>query len=106
MKLVELDPEQVLEAIKGYSNELDPETKTLDTFYRQFTCQCCGNSMLQREYHGGPSGGHAFADKNYLTARALLRCPICTWLFDPHSGLVVERGDRDKASPVPIINPR
>jgi hypothetical protein len=93
MPFVELDPEVVLKAIEGFENELDPELRALDSFYRQFVCPRC-RGETRKEFSGGERGGHAFADSSTLNPRALLRCvsPVCGCLFDPHSGLLVERG--------------
>lgn len=91
MPFVELDPEVARKAIEGFENELDGELASLAAFYRQFTCPRC-KGEVRREFSTGPEGGHAFADKNFMTARALLRCLACSCLFDPHSGMIVERG--------------
>jgi hypothetical protein len=93
MPVVELDPEVALKAIEGFENELDPELRVLDAFYRQFICPRCRGEM-RKEFASGENGGHAFADKSVLVPRALLRCvsPVCGCLIDPHSGLLVERG--------------
>lgn len=93
MPFVELDPEVALKAIEGFENELDPELRGLETFYRQFKCPRCRGEM-RKEFSGGESGGHAFADRGTMNPRALLRCanPECGCLIDPHSGLLVERG--------------
>jgi len=85
MPFVELDPEIVWAAIEGYQNELAPEQKTLDAFYRQFACRRCGNKCRKEVV-----GKHAFGDPSTLVPRSLLRCEICDYLFDPHSGLEVE----------------
>jgi len=98
MPVVELNPEIALKAIEGYENELEPELVSLAAFYRQFVCPRCEGEVRKELSAGGERGGHAFADKNYLTPRALLRCLDCSCLFDPHSGVVVERG-----KPAPII---
>lgn len=94
MPFVELDPEVALKAIEGYENELDGELASLAAFYRQFVCPRCHGEMRREIAAGGERGGHAFADKNYVTPRALLRCisTECGCLFDPHSGMLVERG--------------
>lgn len=93
MHFVEMDPEVALKAIEGFENELDPERRSLDVFYGQFVCPRCKGEM-RKEFAGGENGGHAFADRSTLNPRALLRCtdPLCGCLFDPHSGLLVERG--------------
>lgn len=88
MGVIEMDPADVLKAIAGYQNELDPEQKALDAFYRQFSCKVCG-STVQKEF----SSKNAYTDPNTMNARALLRCTRCRCLFDPHTGIVLERGD-------------
>ena len=93
MHFVELDPAVALKAIEGFENVLDPELRSMDAFYRQFRCPRCKGEM-RKEFASGENGGHAFADKSTMNPRALLRCvnPICGCLFDPYSGLLVERG--------------
>jgi len=98
MRFVPLDPKVALKAIEGYQNELEPEKRALDAFYRQFRCKRC-----QGELRKETSTKHAFNDPGCLVARALLRCLRCDFLFDPHTGLVLELGDPDKIIGVPII---
>lgn len=87
MPYIEMEPELVWRAIEGYENELAPEHKSLEAFYRQFKCPRCGGSC-QKEF----DVHHAFADKSVMNPRALLRCVACSCLIDPHSGLIVEMG--------------
>lgn len=99
MLIITMDPADVLKAIEGYENELAPERNGLEAFYRQFKCQRCGGPV-QKEL----SPKHAFSDPNTLTPRALLRCLHCKCLFDPHSGLTVERGDMKKTPDgIPLV---
>jgi len=100
MSFVELDPAVAHKAIEGFENELDGELISLAAFYRQFVCPRCRGEMRREIAAGGERGGHTFADKNLVTPRSLLRClsPDCSCLFDPHSGLIVERG-----APAPSI---
>lgn len=97
MAFIEMDPELILRAVEGYKNELAPESEKLEAFYRQFTCKRCGSNMLAKE----TDTRHAFSDKDTLVPRSLLRCQTCQFLFDPHSGLVVEIGEDF----VPILDP-
>jgi hypothetical protein len=85
---VEMDPELARKAVEGYTNELAPERAKLDAFYRQFDCPQCKGTALHQEY----VPKHAFGDPDIIVPRALLRCEFCRVLFDPHSGLIVERG--------------
>jgi hypothetical protein len=88
MGIIEMDPEVAKKLLEGYQNELEPEVKALDAFYRQFKCPRCKGDC-RKEY----AQNHVFNDPNTLTARALLRCTRCKCLLDPHSGLVVEPGN-------------
>lgn len=96
----EMDPELVWKAIEGYENVLAPEAKALESFYRQFTCRRC-RSAVRKEV----DARHAFSDPDTLTPRSLLRCVTCACLFDPHSGLVLEKG-HEVPPEIPIIQPR
>lgn len=97
-----LDPEVAAAAIEGYQNELAPDQKANDAFYRQFRCKRCGGAC-QKE----TDPKHAFSDPSSLTPRSLLRCLECRCLFDPHSALILEMGNLAKVtSDVPIIRPR
>jgi len=87
MVYVEMDPELAAKAIEGYQNELEPELRTLEAFYRQFRCKRCGGYCQKEQVPG-----HVFGDPNTLCPRAVLRCTRCRFLFDPHSGLVLELG--------------
>lgn len=98
----ELDPELAWKAIEGFTNELAPEQKTLDAFYRQFTCKLCGSPCRKETLNSR----HAFSDPDVLVPRSVLRCTLCTCLFDPHTGILLERGDPEKASGISIIRPR
>lgn len=99
MGIIEMDPADVLKSIAGYQNELAPELKGLESFYRQFNCKRCGGTC-RKEY----ATSHAFSDPDTLNPRALLRCNQCRCLFDPHSGLVLELGDMTKTpSGIPLI---
>ena len=98
MPIVTMKPEDVLKAIEGYENELDPERKSLDAFYRQFRCPKC-KGAVQKEL----SPHHAFSDPGTMTPRALLRCMNCRCLLDPHTGLVVERGEMKTPDGIPLV---
>ena len=87
----ELDPDIAWKAIEGYTDVLGPEAKGLDAFYRQFRCPRC-KGELQKEF----SSKHAFSDPGTAIARALLRCPTCRFLLEPHTNLVIESGSPAK----------
>ena len=91
MPFIEMDPELVRKALEGYQNELAPEQAKLEAFYRQFRCPSC-KGQCRKEY----DTHHAFSDPDSLVPRALLRCTSCSTLLDPHSGMVVERGDHER----------
>jgi len=101
MSFVELDPTLAWKAIEGYQNELAPEQKALEAFYRQFKCQRCDGDC-RREM----TTSHAFSDPGTLVPRSLLRCLRCSCLFDPHTGIRLEMGNLGKIEPeIPIIRP-
>lgn len=101
MPFVELDPELAWKAIEGYQNELAPEQRALDAFYRQYKCQRCGGTCRKETVVR-----HAFADAETLVPRSVLRCLSCDCLFDPHSGVRLEMGNLGKIQPpIPIIDP-
>lgn len=101
MPFVEMDPELIWKAIEGYTNELAPEQKALDAFYRQFRCPRCGSTCRKETLLN-----HAFADPDSLVPRSVLRCNTCEALFDPHSGIRLEMGNPYKAPPdIPILDP-
>ena len=102
MHFVEMDPELIRKALEGYTNELAPEQKKLEAFYRQFHCQRCKSTSLRKE----ADVRHAFSDPDTLVPRSLLRCNLCSCLFDPFTGVQLERGNPAKIEPdIPIIDP-
>jgi len=86
MHFIPMDPELIAKAIEGHEDILAPEQKKLDTFYRQFVCPHCGGECAKETVRG-----HAFADRGTPVARSCLRCKQCGLLFDPHSGIIIER---------------
>jgi hypothetical protein len=98
MPFVEMDPELAMKAIEGYTNELEPENRKLEAFYRQFKCKRCKGPVRKETL-----SNHCFADPSTLVARAVLRCEHCSCLFDPFSGIVLELGDPSKILGVPIL---
>lgn len=92
MPFVEMDPELVFALIEGYEDVLTPAVNKLDAFYRQFVCPTCGGSC-RKELQVNANGGHAFSDPDTPVARCVLRCQVCSTLFDPHTGILLQRGD-------------
>jgi hypothetical protein len=107
MPFVEMDPELVFKLIEGYSNELVPENRKMESFYRQFSCPACGGGGVHKEY----VANHAFADPSQILPRALLRCAVCSCLFNPHQTsaqgvpMIVEAGSPSKSPMGHIIHP-
>jgi hypothetical protein len=83
-----LDPDVARALLEGFTDELTPQRKTLDAFYRQFKCLRC-QGAVQRE----TVPGHAFSDPDTLVARSILRCAECDFVFDPHTGLALNLGE-------------
>jgi hypothetical protein len=86
---VEMDQELALKLIEGYENELEPEQKKQEAFYRNCACPRCGGQCEKRFI----SADHAFGDGSVLP-RSGLKCTMCNCLFDPHSNLILEIGVR------------
>lgn len=83
-----LDPVLAAKMVEGYQNELEPQRRALEAFYRQSRCPKCKGQCKKEAV-----AGHAFGDPDTLVPRSCLRCLTCDLLFDPHSNLVVEMGD-------------
>ena len=98
MPFVPLDPKVAAKAIEGYHNELEAEKQGLDAFYRQFRCKRCQGALRKETL-----SKHTFSDPAIMTPRAVLRCLACDFLFDPHTGLVLELGNPDKLLGLPIL---
>lgn len=98
----ELNPQDCWAAIEGHQDVLTAEAQKMDSFYRAHKCPRC-KSELQKEF----DARHTFSDPDVMVPRALLRCPICRYLHDPHSNIVVEYGDASKIplERIPLINP-
>jgi hypothetical protein len=96
MRFIEMDPELARKAVEGYTDELTPQLKAQDAFYRQFRCKMCGGACQKEHVRG-----HVFSDPDILVPRSCLRCIDCRCLFDPHSGLLLERGNASLPRSVP-----
>lgn len=79
-----IDPELARKAVEGYTNELAPQATALEAFYRQFKCLRCKGACQKENVVG-----HMFSDPDTLVPRSCLRCTVCSCLFDPHSGLIL-----------------
>lgn len=97
MIFLELDEDEVLRLLEGYTDELTPETTKDNAFYRQFTCPRCRSAAL----HKNIVPNHCFV--NSLIARSVLTCENCGHCFDPHTGMALNIGNTDKIYGVPII---
>jgi hypothetical protein len=99
----EMDQADVRAAIAGHKDVLAGEAGELESLYKQFRCPRC-KCDLQKEF----DPRHTFSDPSTMNPRALLRCPNCKYLIDPHSNIVLESGDASKipVEPIPIIDPR
>lgn len=98
MIFLELDEDEVLRLLEGYTDELTPETIKEDAFYRQFTCPRCRSGAL----HKNLQSNHCFGG-GALIARSVLTCENCGHCFDPHTGLALNIGNTDRIYGVPIL---
>jgi hypothetical protein len=87
----ELDPELHLKLIEGYTDELSPEAKSLELFYRLHSrCKRCGE-LMQKEFDGRTAW-----ESDDAMPHALLRCTNCGMLLEPFTGLVLDTGSPAK----------
>jgi hypothetical protein len=91
----ELDPAIIRRVIQGYDDVLTPTAKADEAFYRQFSCPRC-NGNMNKEFNA-----RSAFDGESLLPKALLRCPLCTLLLEPHTNVIVEVGD-DAVLPLEI----
>jgi hypothetical protein len=84
----EMPPEVIEKILEGYEDALEPEWRKQEAFYRQFACPRC-EGRCEKAFI---SIKHAFGD-GALVARSGLQCTLCSCLFDPHSGLIVNLGN-------------
>lgn len=96
----EMDPMLAWKLIEGHADLLSPRVAELDELYARFRCPRC-KVGLHKEF----DSRHVFNDPDELAPRALLRCPVCAYLIDPHTRVVVRFGDASKVpiDPIPII---
>lgn len=92
----EMDPELARLAIEGFPDELTPELREQDKFYRQFSCPRC-KCALSKEFDPRT----AFSGDS-LNAKPVLRCSSCSYRIEPHTGLIVTFGDASK-TPVEFL---
>lgn len=83
----EMDPEVARRAIQGHEDVLGPAHRAQEAFYRQFRCPTC-NVPMEKEFRSR----NAFNGEDLLP-RALLRCPLCRYLLEPHSNITLEVGN-------------
>jgi rubredoxin len=98
----EMDPALTRRLLEGYQDELTPAAKAQDDFYSTFHCPRCKGG-LTKEFDART----AFSADGVIP-KALLRCPTCRFLIDPHTRLIVEYGDASKIpfESIPVIGGR
>lgn len=101
----QLDPEVARLAVEGVPNMLTGEHTKAEALYRQHTHCANGCGPTMEKHFGGTS--FAFSDDNWLIPRCLMKCHACGFTMNPFDGMVVERGDPNKAAhgDIPILNP-
>lgn len=86
-----LSEELHLKLVEGYTDELTPENRKMEAFYRSYgNCKRCGDG-LRKEFDVRTAYDH-----DDLLPHALLRCDNCGFLADPFTGLIVESGSPAK----------
>ena len=87
MHFIPMDPALIVQAIQGYEDHLSTEAKKMDAFYSQFVCPNCNGKC-----HKETTTEIAFSSSDSILAKYILRCNNCQCLFDPHTGILLERG--------------
>ena len=102
---VQLSPEVLLKAMEGHEDVLTGEHTKAEALYRQHTdCQNgCGKTM-EKSFS---TVAFAFSDPNWHIPRCVMKCYACGFTLNPFDGMVVAKGDPNKAKygDVPLINP-
>lgn len=100
---IQLDASAVRQALEGQEDILSGEVKKAEAVYRQHTAcgNGCGNTMEKSS--GGPA--FAFNDPGWHIPRCLMKCYACGFTLNPFDGMVVAKGDTNKAKfgDVPLI---
>lgn len=103
LHFVQLAPETVRKALEGHENVLDSENTKAEALYRQHTdCQNGCGRTLEKHY---ASVSFAFSDPNWHIPRCVMRCYACGFTLNPFDGMVVAKGDGNKAKygDVPLL---
>lgn len=94
-----MDEATILEILKGHEDVLTPMVKSDQAVYDAQICPTCGSAMMpEPDIDRLLTGGRPIP-------KHLSRCPVCTCLIDPFSGLVLEIGNKGNVEPVvPLIH--
>lgn len=95
----EMDPDLIRKVIEGYHDELTPEARKQDAFYRQFSCPNCKCPLVKDFNHPG-----RWSDDSLLP-KALLRCELCDYTIEPETRVIVATGNPAKVPSELSIKP-
>lgn len=104
LHFVQMQPEDARRALEGVPDLLTGEQTKAEALYRQH--KLCGNGCghTMEKHFGGVE--FAFSDEGWHIPRCLMKCHACGFTLNPFDGMIVERGDSNKAKygDVPILN--
>jgi hypothetical protein len=105
MKYQFLDPEVTLKMLEGVKDEITPAAKAKAEFFKKLKCPCCLEKRGIVSEVTVPDLERVRGDEIVPYGNA--RCLACGCLFEPHTMLVVERGNIANAIEPsgPIITP-
>lgn len=83
----EMDPEDVLALLEGYTDELTPLAEEEERFQSRLVCPECGSGEMRKKVR---------VDQPFIAGQPLAQwdaeCPRCGCLFDPHTHLIKKAG--------------
>jgi hypothetical protein len=95
-----MDPDEISKLLEGHTNIVTPMAEKREAFYKSQQCPNCESTSLTRS----TNSRIAFRGDDPL-ARYVMTCQDCDCVFDPHSNLVLEMGNRAKLkSAIPLLS--
>lgn len=99
MQLKCMDPEEVARLLEGHKDIVTSLAEKREQFYNDQQCPSCASTSHTRS----TNANIAFLGNDPI-ARFILECQDCGCVFDPHSGLVLQLGNRARLEPaIPIL---
>lgn len=99
MKFKPMDEASILEILSQHEDVLTPMVEADQRVYNEQACPTCGSSMIIEPHID------RLLNSSRPVPKHLCRCPVCTHLIDPFSGISLELGNKGLVEPVvPLIH--